>query len=426
MFLFVFYNAEAASLRLDITRGNTQSTGVAFAPMNTSSNLEHNIAANCTAVILRNLASTGNFNVQMVNTDLSIDAAGVPGSDAWRQFNLDILLTGSVQALASGRMKVHLFIWDIASGKELDGKSFNFDMGNWQSAAHTISDHVFSRLTGEKGLFNSKIVYLAEWARDQKIAVVGHGGANKDYMDVEKAGSSIRAVQFTPDAKHVAYIQNTPSARGKVMLQALDEDSSAMLMEFEGNGSALSFTPDGKTLLLACAQDGRVDIYSCNIDSQEITRLTDNSHNNTSASFSQDGKNVIFASDKSGAMHLYTMHSDGTGVKKISSGSGGYRSPTWSPRGDLIAFAKVRGKSSYIGVMRPDGSREKIVAAGDVLDNPTWSPNGRMLMFTRRTKSDQKNDMTELVTVDLAGTQRNTMEVQGVVRGIHWSSLLGE
>lgn len=427
LLLFVFCDGVSASLRLDITRGNVRRTSIAFAPMHSSSNLEHNIAANCMTVMLSNLAGAGSFDVRMVNADLGVGESGVPESSAWRQFNLDILLTGSMQELPYGRMKVRLFIWDIASGKELDGKSFNFDLGNWRTAAHTVSDHVFSRLTGERGLFNSRIVYLTESSGVQNIAVMEQGGANKDYLNFTKNTGRIGAVTFAPDGKLVAYTQGPSNSRGRVMLQALDEETPIMLVEFDGVGTSLSFAPGGKNLLITCLKDGREDIYSYNIDSQVLAQLTDNGHNNSSASFSPDGKHVVFASDKSSAMHLYTMHGNGSNVKKISSGAGGYKSPTWSPRGDLIAFAKVRGKSSYIGVMRPDGSREKILATGSMLGNPTWSPNGRVLMFTKKSQSGPKNgNVHELVTVDLSGTQRNSLEVHGNVLSVNWSSLLGE
>lgn len=424
-FLFLLVCGSAtATLRIDVTRGNTRSTAVAFAPLHSTSNLEHNIASNCTSVMLRNLAIAGNFNVSVVNADLEIDGRGVPASSVWRQFDFDVLLTGSVQELPYGRVKVHLFVWDIASGKELDGKSFNFDMGNWRTAAHTMSDHIFSRLTGEKGLFNSKIAYLTESSSGaQSVAVIDHSDARKDYMSVKIDSGALGAVKFTPDAKYIAFVQNTVEGLGKVMVQGLDEDTSLVLAECEGVGTALSFSPDKKRMLLACSKDRQSDIYSYDLDTQQVTRLVTSAHNKTAASYSPDGMNVVFASDKSGAMHLYVMHEDGSRIKKISSGSGGYKAPAWSPRGNLIAFAKMRGKSCHIGVMRPDGSREKILASGETLDNPTWSPNGRLLMFTKQTKSNA-GVVSELVTVDLNGTIRSKLEIQDKVTSLHWSPLL--
>jgi TolB protein len=165
------------------------------------------------------------------------------------------------------------------------------------------------------------------------------------------------------------------------------------------------FSPDGERVIMTFADRGNSDIYTMDLRTRLIERLTDHPAIDTSPSYSPDGSQVTFNSDRGGAQQIYVMEADGDDVRRISFGQGRYATPVWSPRGDLIAFTKLRSKKFFIGVMRPDGTGERILTESFLDEAPTWSPNGRVLMFFRQTPSDAqgRGGTTRLWSIDLTG-----------------------
>ncbi|KAF2281709.1 hypothetical protein GH714_042533 [Hevea brasiliensis] len=308
----------------------------------------------------------------------------MPDSDAWTSVARDVLVTGSIKEFAQGRVKVKLFIWDVASGRQLSGKSFNFATGNWRRAAHSMSDSIYSRITGEGGYFNTRIAY----------------------------GRVRLHPRFSPDARNLVYMSYAKSG-GSVVLHDLETGYSTALGGVRGVNSSPRFSPDGRHVLLSESAQGATNIYSIDLKSGRSTRLTNDKSINTSASYSPDRKYIVFNSDRSGRPQLYVMNADGTNQRRISSGKGGYSAPAWSPRGDWIAFTKTEGKSFHVGIMKPDGSDEKLLAKGYIVDSPSWSPNGRVILFTQQDPPSATHPFrSRLVTVDITGTNTQILDVR--------------
>ena len=156
---------------------------------------------------------------------------------------------------------------------------------------------------------------------------------------------------------------------------------------------------------MSMARAGNSDIYSMDLRTRVVKKLTNHSAIDTSPSYSPDSKRIVFNSDRGGTQQLYTMDAAGRGVRRISYGKGRYATPVWSPRGDLIAFTKMTGRRLYIGVMRTDGSGERLLAEDFLVESPTWAPNGRVLMFFRQKPStaDGRGGRSRLYSIDLTG-----------------------
>ena len=184
----------------------------------------------------------------------------------------------------------------------------------------------------------------------------------------------------------------------------------------------------GKKIIMSFAKDGNSDIYTMDIESRLVEKLTEDSSIDTSPSYSPDGKYICFNSDRSGLQQIYTMKSDGTEVKRISFGTGIYGTPVWSPRGDLIAFTKVRNSKFYIGVMRPDGTGERLLTENFYQEAPSWSPNGRLLVFYRETKSGKKGEgfTAKLWSIDITGYNERQLKTETDASDPSWSSLLSK
>ena len=176
-------------------------------------------------------------------------------------------------------------------------------------------------------------------------------------------------------------------------------------------GHALDLT---KKIIMSFAQDGNSDIYTMDLETRVVEKITDHTSIDTSPSYSPDSKYICFNSDRSRYQQIYVMKSDGSNVKRISFGKGLYGTPVWSPRGGLIAFTKVHKNRFYIGVMRPDGSGERLLTENFYQEAPSWSPNGRVLIFYRETKTDSKGEgfSAKLWSIDLTGYNERLIETE--------------
>ncbi|WP_396124726.1 Tol-Pal system beta propeller repeat protein TolB [Anaplasma capra] len=427
-FLFSCQGAFAA-LGVDITKGNTEKVRVSIAPMHSSTNLEKEVGKSCVRVVLHDLNHTGIFDAswKLPAGSFSTTPEGVPDSDSWMAIDRDVLVTGSVKESSHGRVKARLFIWDVASGRQLSGKSFNFAIGNWRRAAHSMSDSIYSRITGEGGYFNTLITYVAETTGtpgSRRIAIMDQDGANNIYITGQ--GEFVSTPRFSPDARSLVYMSYAKS-RGSIVLHDLETGYSTALGGVRGVNSSPRFSPDGRHVLLSESAHGATNIYSVNLKSGRSIRLTNNKSINTSASYSPDKKFIVFNSDRSGKPQLYVMNADGTNQRRISSGKGGYAAPVWSPRGDWIAFTKSEGRSFHVGVMRPDGSGERLLAGGYMVDSPSWSPNGRVILFTQQDPpSANRPSKSKLVTVDITGANTQVLDIPTSASNAHWSPVLRE
>ncbi|MFV9839182.1 MAG: translocation protein TolB [Aaplasma endosymbiont of Hyalomma asiaticum] len=421
-FFFIPFHGDSIPLHLKITRGNTKKVTVAFSQLRFLSDVERKISDSCTDVIMSDLNGTGIFNAQpAISYDLSVSPGGVPNSNTWTQLEHDIFLTGSAQEFSPGRIRVKLFLWDVASGKQLSGKSFNFEVGSWRRAAHIMADHIYSRVTGDSGHFDTKIVYLSELNSSRKISVMDQDGKSNTYIAVGNKKGVVSSPKLSPNGKLVVYILNTKSS-GEIVLYDTEHETTTTVASLGGIGISAEFSPTSDAILFSESKDGSANVYTLGLEEKRPIQLTDNEFVNISASHSPDGKYVVFSSDRTGTPHLYIMNSDGSDQKKISSGAGKYMTPVWSPRGDLIAFTKVKGNSCSIGIMRPDGSKEQTLAVGYLLDSPSWAPNGKAILFTKHESSDQKAEPNvSLVVANINGAYSRVIRTLGKPISAHWS-----
>jgi len=307
-----------------------------------------------------------------------------PGMDAWKAVGAQFVLTGRVLHPDSAHVAAQFRLWDTAAGDHVAGEQFTADATNARRVAHMIADAVFSRVTGEKGLFDSRVVFVDESGpkekRRKRLALMDMDGGNVKFL----AGGADLVVtpRFSPSAQQVAYM-SFGDADPKVTLLNLETGQRETVGKFPGMTFAPRFSPDGQQIVMSLSEGSSTNLYAMDLRSHSTTRLTDGSAIDTSPTYSPDGSEIAFESDRGGSQQIYVMNASGGPAKRISFGDGRYSTPVWSPRGDLIAFTRIRGGSFGIGVMKPDGSGERILVEGFHNEGPTFSPNGLYLMFFR-------------------------------------------
>ena len=315
----------------------------------------------------------------------------------------------------------------MLAGKEMMALAFTTVPSNWRRVGHIITDKVYERLTGEKGYFDTRIIYVAEEGpktkRIKKLAIMDQDGANNKFLTL--GNELVLTPRFNPTSQMVTYLsyfRNLP----RVYLLDIETGTQEVVGDFPGMTFAPRFSPDGKKIIMSFAKDGNSDIYTMDLENRIVEKITNHPSIDTSPSYSPDGKYICFNSDRSGYQQIYIMKSDGSNVKRISFGKGLYGTPVWSPRGDLIAFTKLHKGKFYIGVMRTDGSGERLLTENFYQEAPSWSPNGRVLIFYRETKTNDKGEgfSAKLWSIDLTGYNERLVKTPVDASDPSWSSLL--
>jgi TolB protein len=316
----------------------------------------------------------------------------------------------------------------VLAGVQLQGTRYTTDLGNWRRIAHIISDVVYERLLGEKGYFDTRIVYVAQTGprdrRTRRLAIMDQDGENNRILtDGSGAAHSPRFHPTLDEIAFMSYANNRP----RVYIYDLGSGRQQVLGDFDGMTLSPRFSPDGARLVMAETRGGGSDIYVIDLGSRAGRRLTDSGAIDVSPGYSPDGSQIVFNSDRGGDQQLYVMGADGGGVRRISYGSGRYAAPVWSPRGDLIAFVRLNGGTFSLGVMRPDGSGERILSESFYVDGPTFCPNGRVLSYWRETPAhDNRGNgfSARLYTIDITGFNERALQTPTDASEPAWSPLL--
>jgi TolB protein len=351
------------------------------------------------------------------------DVNVTPAFDAWKGISAQALLVGSVSSGADGRLSVDFRLWDVYGGDQLIGQRLTANPDSWRTIAHEIADAVYEKLTGEKGYFDTRVVFVAESGsktkRVTRLAIMDQDGANPSYLT--DGSALVFSPRFSVKRQEITYMVLRPTG-STIYLKNLDTGREEVLGRFPDMTMAMAprFSPDDSKVAFAAVKGGAANIYVMDLASHALRRLTNGLSIDTSPSFSPDGAQIVFNSDRGGSPELYVMNADGSGAHRISFGAGRYTAPVWSPDGKLIAFVKQEGQQFSIGVMAPDGSGERILTTSYFADEPTWAPNGRVIMFERKVGAGE----SRLWTVDVTG--RIQKEAPYPVAGSDpaWSPLL--
>ncbi|WP_442954446.1 Tol-Pal system beta propeller repeat protein TolB [Pararhodobacter sp.] len=411
-------------LRIEITEGVIEPVPFAipdFVPENAAG---QQYAASLARVVAANLSGTGLLreipSSAHVGRISSFDSP-VQFSD-WRAINSQALITGAV--LVNGpNITVKFRLFDVVSGQQLgDGLQLDGRTDSWRRMAHRVSDAVYTRLTGESGYFDSRVVFIAESGsrenRRKQVAIMDQDGENVQFIT---DGSALAfAPRFSPTGDRLLF---TSYESGFPRIYLMDVATRARQMIGDQPGTmtfAPRFSPDGQSVVYSLSVGGSTNLFLLNLASAQRFQLTNTGAIDTAPSFSPDGQSVVFESDREGTSQLYIMNVSTGDTRRISHGQGRYSTPVWSPRGDLIAFTKSNAGRFHIGVMRTDGSNERLLTSSYLDEGPTWAPNGRVIMFSR----EQAGGDSGLFSVDISGRNLRRVPTPGAASDPSWSPLL--
>ena len=417
-----------AELQIDVNGAMRDPLPLAFPEMIHEGFWVGQYAGKIRSVVIADLERSGLFRIIPENSYIqeltSVDEQ--PNFVDWKAINAHALVQSAVKEVNPNTLRVEFRLWDVYAENQLKGQSFTTTKDNWRRVAHVIADAIYERLTGEKGYFDTRIVYVSETGpatkRVKRLAIMDQDGENHKFLT---SGAAMALTpRFSPNLQKVTYMSYAGSMP-KVYILDIETGRQELLGSFPGMTFAPRFSPDSSKVLLSYANNGRTNIYEMDLKRRTSKQLTSGSAIDTSPSYSPDGSQIVFNSDRGGNQQLYVMNADGSDVRRISFGTGRYATPVWSPRGDYIAFTKMANGQFYIGVMYPDGSGERLLASGYLVEGPTWSPNGRVLMYFRQDKGNSRsNAPVKLYSIDLTGYNERMIVTPAEASDPAWSPLL--
>lgn len=464
LFLLAFLPAESAlaasrraqpkgaATRVRITQGHVNPDPVAFVNFHVEPGANGTMAQTFLEIMQKDLCGCGAFRAvppaAFVQKDLDFEKHP-PRLQDWRLIKARFLLYGVALPDARG-CKIAMRLCDVNWGHELMRFSVVVNGATLRKAAHMAADQVYTRVTGERGMFDTRIAYVEtqppkgrrghQITHLRRIKIMDQDGAND--MALTGGDNLVMTPRFSPDGKTIAYLayQTVGSGRNRkptahvYLLDVATKRSRALLTSehFEAiaraNGGGVvnmtyapRFSPDGQSVCFSLIIDGKSAIYTMNIQTGRIRRLTSHVAIDTSPDFSRDGKQIVFTSNRSGKEKIYIMNADGSGVRRVTNKEGKYSQPTFSPRGDFISFSKQVGNQFFIGVVRPNGEEERLITQSYLAEAPSWSPNGRYIVFTRQAGPRVKS---KICMVDLTGFFMKEMNTPREASGCSWSPLL--
>jgi TolB protein len=423
LMMALFATAPArAELHVTVDQGTAQPLPIAipdFAAPNGSDAAGQNIAK----VVRADLERSGLFRPldpkSFVEKIANINVA--PQFGSWRVINAQALVAGQVQSQPDGRLRVDFRLWDVFGETQMIGQQYFTTPDNWRRIAHIISDAIYERITGEKGYFDTRIVFISEsgpaLARKKRLAVMDEDGANPIFLT--HGEYLVLTPRFNPTAQMIAYMSYI-AGKPRVYMFDLESGHQEMLGNFPNMTFSPRFSPDGNKVALTLETAGNSDIYVMDLRTRALTRLTSDPGIDTAPSYSPDGTQITFESDRGGSQQIYVMSANGAGQHRISFSAGRNGTPVWSPRGDLIAFTNQSG-GFHIGVMHPDGSGTRIITNGWEDEGPTWAPNGRVIMFGRTSSGGRGS---QIWSIDVTGRNERRVTTPGDASDPAWSPLI--
>ncbi|MBM3578106.1 MAG: Tol-Pal system protein TolB [Alphaproteobacteria bacterium] len=367
---------------IDLKGGGFQPINIAVAPF-----VGDDAAGAVTSVTLNNFKRSVFLN-PIEPGALPANAApadAAPHLAAFKAVNAQFVLTGRSQRAGDGRLKTEFRLFDVTTGEQVAGQQYVTDAANMRRVAHLLSDAVFTRITGEKGFFDTRVVFVDETGskdrRRKRLAMMDQDGANVRYLT--RGDELVVTPRFSPNSLDVTYMSFGADGDPKVLLMNIENSQREVVGNFPGMTFSPRFSPDGQKIIMSLSQGSTTNLYTMDLRSRATTRLTDTAAIDTAPSYAPDGSRIVFESDRGGSQQIYVMGAHGGDAKRISFGGGRYSTPVWSPKGDYIAFTKQNGGNFAIGVMKTDGSGERILTEGFHNEGPTWAPNGLFLMFFR-------------------------------------------
>ena len=307
-----------AQMVVDITQGNVKAMPIAITSLYGQTPALAELGAKISAIVDADLERCGLFQPldpsTFVQTLDSLKQQG-PRFGDWRLINAQTLVKGEVKAVGDGRFRAEFRLFDVIAEVQLEGLVFTSTPADYRRIAHKIADAIYQRITGDKGYFNTKIIYVSQTGpvtrKQKRLAIMDQDGANHRFITTGQ--SEVLTPRFSPSGQEIAYLDFVRH-KPQVYFMNIATGQRRLLGNFKGMTFAPRFSIDGSSVVMSFSTQGRTSLYEMGILSKQVTRLTQGSQIDTSPCYSPDGHYIVFNSDRGGTSQLYVMSARGGNV----------------------------------------------------------------------------------------------------------------
>ncbi len=405
----------SAQLTIDVIGGGASQIPITVVPFGREQHYDQLISQ----IVSADLQRSGLFRLGSLGSARPFPTQGGEIDFAyWRDERAQHLVVGSLMDNADGRVEVRFRMFDVGSKSQILGFSFLVDVAQLRVTAHKIADLIYEKLTGDAGVFSTKISYVVKRGEIFELQIADADGYNPQV--VHRYREPIISPQWSPDGQRVAYV-SFEQRKPIVYILNVYDGTRKVLAAFEGSNSAPAWSPDGKRLAITLTKDGISQLYLINADGSGVYRLTYSQSIDTEPNFSPDGEYLLFTSDRPGSPQIYRMRVDGSNDPRRMTFEGGYNvTPRHSPDGKSFVFIHRNQGRFNVAVQNIATRQVQLLTSGRLDQSPTFAPNGKMILYASEIKG---RGILAAVSSDGRVKQRITAQA-GDIREPAWGPLL--
>ena len=404
-----------------IDQGVDDPIRIAVVPFALSEDLDS--ADNLAKLIRFDLARSGQFDPVAPENMLSYPST----QDAvffrdWRILQTAYLVIGQAQTNALGQIQVSYQLFDVATQSQLQSVSFNIAREQWRDLGHKIADLVYTEVTGVRGAFSTKILYvLAQDIGTQnaryKLQVADVDGERA--RTLFDSSEPILSASWSPDGRRVAYV-SFETGRPSIILQDIDGPNREQLTNFRGINGSPVFSPDGKQLAMVLSRSGDPEVFVMDLETRKLRRITRHPAIDTEPSWSPDGRYLVFTSDRGGKPQIYQLELATNFLERLTFVGDYNARARLLPDGRHLVFVHRRNGIFHIAWQDLLEDRLLVLTESSLDESPSLAPNGAMLIYATQ---DQDKGILAVVSVD-GRVKYRLPSSSGDVREPAWSPFL--